>query len=308
MARAAVRGRLACTTIRAVPPAPPRRPRAEPREIAELRALADRQPGLRAAALLEVDLLDTQRRVQGRVSTPWIDFPDEEMIARLRAGRRLLDFDRLHVEWTDVRLLFRQVTDILHRHEALDAAATAALHALERARDLPQIVRRWYDAGSDPDGGEVDSGGAPREGAGPEMLDEVIAWSMRPFLIRAADVLIQRVPADAWRRGDCPVCGGEPNLAVLTGDGARVLCCGRCLARWPDDPHVCPYCGESDASHRTSFAARDGLYRLLVCLTCRRYLKALDSRRAGRPVLPAYDSIATLPLDAAAMQQGFSAG
>jgi hypothetical protein len=36
-----------------------------------------------------------------------------------------------------------------------------------------------------------------------------------------------------------------------------------------------------------------------------RYIKAYDARRAGRPVMPMVDSIATLPLDAAAMQRGY---
>jgi hypothetical protein len=34
-------------------------------------------------------------------------------------------------------------------------------------------------------------------------------------------------------------------------------------------------------------------------------LKAYDSRGATRPVLPNVDTIATLPLDAALMQQGY---
>jgi len=38
---------------------------------------------------------------------------------------------------------------------------------------------------------------------------------------------------------------------------------------------------------------------------CRRYLKAYDGRHATRPVMVAVDSIATLPLDAAAIQRGY---
>ena len=55
----------------------------------------------------------------------------------------------------------------------------------------------------------------------------------------------------------------------------------------------------------TSLASRDGRYRLSCCDSCMRYIKAYDARRAGRPVLPVVDSIATLPLDAAAMQRGY---
>jgi formate dehydrogenase maturation protein FdhE len=42
-----------------------------------------------------------------------------------------------------------------------------------------------------------------------------------------------------------------------------------------------------------------------ACDVCRRYIKAYDARRAQRPVMVAVDSIATLPLDAAAMQRGY---
>jgi hypothetical protein len=35
-------------------------------------------------------------------------------------------------------------------------------------------------------------------------------------------------------------------------------------------------------------------------------LKAYDGRRATRPVMPMVDTVATLPLDAAAMQRGYS--
>jgi hypothetical protein len=38
---------------------------------------------------------------------------------------------------------------------------------------------------------------------------------------------------------------------------------------------------------------------------CRRYLKAYDGRNASRPVMLSVDSIATLPLDAAAIQRGY---
>ena len=55
----------------------------------------------------------------------------------------------------------------------------------------------------------------------------------------------------------------------------------------------------------TSFASRDGRYRVYGCNECRKYLKAYDARGTGRPVMPAVDTIATLPLDAAAIQRGY---
>ena len=70
-------------------------------------------------------------------------------------------------------------------------------------------------------------------------------------------------------------------------------------------PLTCPFCANDDRSLVTSFATRDGRYRVYGCDVCRRYLKAYDARNAARPVMVAVDSIATLPLDAAAMQRGY---
>ena len=56
------------------------------------------------------------------------------------------------------------------------------------------------------------------------------------------------------------------------------------------------------------FSAHDGVYQVTACETCRRYLKALDVRRAGRPFFLALDTVATLALDQAVVEQGFQAG
>ena len=97
-----------------------------PRDILELKALAERQPALAPAALLQVDLIEAVRRVQGRISTPWIDTPTETLAARLASGQPLLTFAQVAFDWSDVRLLIRQVTDVLRRHEVIDNAAAAA--------------------------------------------------------------------------------------------------------------------------------------------------------------------------------------
>ena len=124
--------------------------------------------------------------------------------------------------------------------------------------------------------------------------------------VRSADVLQQQAAFGAWKRGVCPVCGGEPDFACITTTGDRLLICGRCQTRWPTEPYRCPFCGENDKQRITSFATPDGTYRVTACQSCLRYLKTLDGRRAGRQVMPVVDSIATLPLDAVVMQRGFS--
>jgi FdhE protein len=92
---------------------------------------------------------------------------------------------------------------------------------------------------------------------------------------------------------------------VITRAAERLLICSRCAAQWRFDQIACPFCLNDDRTRITSLASRDGQYRLFCCDVCRRYIKAFDARRASRPVMPAVDGVATLPLDAAAIQRGY---
>jgi len=259
-----------------------------PRDIAELKALAERQPELASAAQLQISLIEAVRRVQGRLTTPWIETTAGELSARLSAGQSLLRFDQIVFEWNDVRLLIRQVADILRRHDTIDAETLAALHNVGRAADLPDRMRAWFDGTPSPD---------------VEMLDAVLVWAARPYLQRTAEVLQQRVSFDGWGRRTCPVCAAEPDFSVIANTGERQLVCARCQARWPFAATDCPYCGNADRDTITSMATSDGRYRVMICRPCGRYIKALDTRKAARTLLPDADPILTLPLDAAVMQR-----
>ena len=271
-------------------------PRSEPREIVELRRLKAEQPDLASAVDLQIELLQLQRRVQSRVSLPAIRLDPEYLAGLLRTGP-ILQFDHLKIDWSDIRFLVRAVAAAMRTHEALDPADLSKVESVTRdAERLPIVVRAWYQA-SGPAASSL-----PPDAEG---LETVLLQAMRPILSRAADAILARLEASSWHHGNCPVCGGEPDLSVITPAADRMLICGRCLARWRFDQLTCPFCRNSDRSRITSFASRDGRYRLYACDVCERYLKAYDGRRATRPVLPAVDSVATLPLDAAAMQRGY---
>ena len=140
----------------------------------------------------------------------------------------------------------------------------------------------------------------------PAGLEQVLVLALRPFLARCAEVLTQRVDLVGMGTAHCPFCGWEPEFAVIMPSGDRQLICGRCFAPVAVCAFTCPFCANDDRSRVTSFATRDGRYRVYGCDACRRYLKAYDARNAARPVLVAVDTIATLPLDAAAMQRGYA--
>lgn len=290
---------------------PPRPGRVEPREVQELRQIRVEQPDLASAVDMQIALLDLQRRVQARVPMPWREIPPE-WIARLERGKPILHFEDVPLDWTEFRLMLRQTADILRRYDALEPHDHAAIQSLGRSADaLQPLVAQWYNLTAAPEraleprtmNAAAVAPAAAAITAG--MLEQVLALAMRPFLARAAEILLARPEVRAWRHPFCPLCGGEPEFAVITPAADRVLLCGRCTGQWGFDPIACPFCHNADRSLITSFAARDGKYRLYACDACRRYLKAFDARRTRRPVSLAVDSIATLPLDAAAIQKGY---
>ena len=282
----------------------PRTPRAEPREVAELKQIKTAHPELSGAVDMQVALVDMQRRVQSRVPLPWIQ-PDPVWVAAQQAsGRPLVRFRDIPLEWSDFRLTFRQTADILFRFESLERGDYDAIVGLGRdGNSLEPVATRWYDATS---GVDADAHGRTQADASlPSSLDQVLVLALRPFLARCAEALGQRVDLTQWRHGHCPFCGWEPDFAVITPSADRRLICGRCNGQWPFAPLTCPFCANDDRALVTSFATRDGRYRVYACDVCRRYLKAYDGRKASRPVMVSVDSIATLPLDAAAMQRGY---
>ena len=259
----------------------------------ELRALATRQPDLTTAAALHAELVTAVRRVESRLTTPSLDLPQVLLQTRLTRGVPLASFGEFPVDWAEVRLLIRQIADVFRRLDLIEHGSLTRLHAAGRDASLSERARVWYELPLTP-GREMADEPDP-------MWAEVLQWALKPFLIRTAEVLTRRVDLDHWRRGHCPVCLAEPEFGALVAGGGQVLLCARCHTRWPFD-QGCPFCGQHDPADLQTFATPDRIYRVTRCVKCERYLKLLDTQVAGRALLPFYDPVATLPLDAAMMQ------
>ena len=293
-----------------VPDPPVRSARSESREVTELRAVKARHPELAGAVDMHIELLELQRRIQGRVPLPPLELDTNILQRHQLEGRPLLRFEQIPLDLTDLRLMVRQTADVLHRFDALDASEFQLVHTLGRGDRLLEVAARWYRRAAEraaaATGAAVVAVPAPVDSE-PEIVGHVLALAMRPFLSRCAEVL-QRCPElSTWTHAHCPLCGGEPDLACLDAQGDRHLVCGRCLLNWRFDPVTCPFCLNTDRGRITSFGTNDGVYRVYGCDVCHRYIKAFDSRRASRPLMPVLDGVATLPLDAAAIQRGYSA-
>ena len=284
-------------------PSRPRPERADSPEFAAFRRLKADQPDLAGAVDMQVEIVVMQRRVQARLSTPWLEFDAAWLVRQLADGKPIVRVDEIPFDWGELRVLFRQVTDILRRYDLLEPADAATLDQLIRSgRPAPEDVAEWYVSSANRDS----KGGRPTSDL-PETASQVLTLSARPFLARTVETLHQRVDLSPWTRPYCPFCGGDAELALLTPSGERRLACARCTGVWPFPEHACPHCDSRLPGYQTSFASPDGRYRLMACDACMRYLKAYDARGADRPFMLDVDTIATLPLDAAALQRGYRA-
>lgn len=255
---------------------------------------------------MHLELLELQRRVHARVPLPSLDLGAETFARHETQGAPLLQFEHIPLELSDLRLMVRQTVDILRRHSAIEPADAERLQSAGRDLTLLALAGEWFRSAADrtATGRTTPPGG---DGAtGDDVLDQVLTLAMRPFLGRCAELVQQREGLALWTHPYCPACGGDPDFAVVTPAAERHLLCGRCSLQWKFEALTCPFCRNADRSRMTTFATQDGLYRVYACNACHRYLKAYDSRHAARPVLHDVDTLATLPLDAAAIQRGYA--
>jgi hypothetical protein len=272
--------------------------RHESRDIVELRNLKAEQPDLASVADMQIELLSAQRCIQSRVPLPSVTFDRRKPDRQQR--RPMLQFKDIPIDWTDFRLIIRQTADILNRFDTLDSPQFDQIQALARDGQIEAVVTGWYEAAMAPARRKTDTRSLEKG-----LLDQVLLMAMRPFLARCAEALLPTLEIGDWGQPNCPLCGGEPEFAYINPAAERLLICRRCTGQWCYDPITCPYCENSDRARITSFTSRDQRYRIYACDVCHRYLKAFDGRHSSRPVLFAVDSIATLPLDAAAIQRGY---
>jgi hypothetical protein len=239
---------------------------------------------------------------------PLLEISAESIQRHQASAIPILRFEDIPLDLSDLRLMVRQTADVLRRYGALEEVDYQKIHVLGRDMQLLAVARLWFHSAFQE---QVVTIGVPAvepfaELDGSEVIDQVLTLSMRPFLSRCAEVLQRRPELSIWTHAHCALCGGNPDFSVITPSAERHLICGRCELRWKWESLTCPHCRNNDRTRITSFATPDGQYRVYACDVCRRYLKAYDGRRAARPVMPMVDAVATLPLDAAAIQRGYS--
>lgn len=252
-------------------------------------------------ALLEFygKLLRIQVGVGQGLRLPLTELPADTVPRRREPGKPLLSADEFVLDWC-----FALLRDTFEEVAALFAEFAVLFgHTPEELREsLPRhilthdTVRAWFEGAELP---------ATRS-VGATLLRELVDAAVKPFLMCYSRTLLDRVDLERWRRGYCPICGGNADFAFLEAErGARWLVCSRCDAEWLFQRLQCPYCHTTDQNDLAYYANDDGLYRLYVCEHCKHYLKTIDLRKADPGVLIPMERLLTLRIDAQARRYGY---
>lgn len=258
----------------------------------------EKKPELAETIGLHHTLLLAQ--AEARVSLPYLELEIEEARALLQGGSPLLKLEELEVDWEVFIQLYEEI------------CSTASRHRPELEKEFERI-RAFLGNYPDKRSQVVDYlrdgrlRGAEEMGLHSELLAFVLNNALHPFLRAHAEALAPLVDDGLWYHGRCPVCGGQPDLALLeAGSGARHLLCSRCDSQWLFRRLECPFCGNAEPNRLIYYPSEDEVYRLYVCQVCHRYLKTIDMRQVARKVIPPVERIITVAMDVAAREAGYT--
>ena len=265
-----------------------------------LQALADaRQRRGELAGLLDFyhDLYQVQFEAKASLPKPEVR-DDPAMRQWLAEGVPQLTFDQLGIEPEPFARLVAQIGTVLVRH---NPAWEAERHQ-RPAEGLVALARRVFETWDTLTAPKLDAKCQPGAQAEPDHLPTLaVGFALAPYLQRAAELILPRLDLPLWVEGFCPICGGQPNLALFEQSrGARQLVCSRCDAAWDYQRVGCPFCGSEEK--QTYYPSQDGAHRLYVCPDCHHYLKTADLREIHHPVYPLVERLVLVGMDLAAQQ------
>ena len=139
-----------------------------------------------------------------------------------------------------------------------------------------------------------------------------------PCIAAQRPALLALAPANLWRNSHCPVCGSDPDLAVLENhpDPSEFLVsksgelwhhCPVCAHRWRFVRMVCPGCGNQEHERITRFSLPDSPHEhIYACEDCQQYLPCLDTVENSAAVDFDLAALGLVHLDAVAQSRGYT--
>jgi FdhE protein len=237
-------------------------------------------------------------------SSPAVQLEPKRARDKLKEGIPLLRGERVAVDASAFRQRWRRACTALETQEA-DGAAAALADAVRRGQLEPAAMIDAVVAGRP----EEVRGRVEELGLDPGLATTLLRFVLFP-LFTAIEASFGPLRAGVvWERGYCPTCGSWPLLGEFRGlDQSRYLRCGLCASGW-DVPRLwCPFCGNREHEHLGFLhcEGEDMKYRASICDVCRGYVKMVSTLSALPPMHLLVADAATLHLDLAAAERGYT--
>ena len=232
---------------------------------------------------------------------------DLEMAApRQQKGFPLLSCEMLKIDELSAQKFFAQLLQVLHDHgqQGQDELKTLQEAFVAERLELSKLLCAVFERNRDPI-----TNTASTIGIQPALLEYTLATALGAGLQRCRELGLKSEIQD-WNHGYCPICGGLPSIAELSGEeGKKKLQCGQCANSWGFHRMTCTHCGNTEHDSLGYFTAEgEPGYRVDICRKCSGYLKVVDSREKGEGLPLEIEDVATLHLDLLATREGFSRG
>lgn len=230
-----------------------------------------------------------------------IVLPAQRARQKLESGTPLLHGEQVYLDDGFMRDVFGRLVNLLRgRPELADRAAALAEAAHAHRLHAEHIVAEAFV--NHPEHVEQL---AIEVGGDPDVLATIAQLAARPILKAYAEHLAPALKTGRWARGYCPVCGAWPGLAELRGaELRRHLRCLRCGTDWTANRLYCPFCGNDDHDSLGYFQVEgERRFRVDVCDRCRGYLKGANAFDPASPEMLAFEDLASVHLDLAALKR-----
>ncbi|MGD0154012.1 MAG: formate dehydrogenase accessory protein FdhE [Thermacetogeniaceae bacterium] len=252
------------------------------------------------AAAMFTELIALQKSYNDRlIAMPQPDFNNEEIARVLGGGETIISRYGLQPDADLYQELQQDIIGLIAKHRTGKEMQVEKIGVYIKAH--PDLYKEILDKRTlaMPDGLSLEE---------KELLDFIIAQTLRPWFQVFAAWCSQFVDQEQWLRAYCPVCGEKATISYLRGeDGKRMLVCPLCGTEWQHKYLACSWCGHED-HHDLSFfeVAEIPGYEVYLCEKCHGYLKTLNEKKRTGHRDWLLEDVNTLILDMLALQRGYN--
>jgi FdhE protein len=269
---------------------------------AELIRLAEQRRELAGPSKVLSNILGCLYAERVHESPPLLTAP--QAVAKLQGGLPLLRGEVVRIDDRAFRRRWLTICEAVQREHAGEASQRLA-GALERGQlEAQQLTADLVMARP-----EAVHALAEALDLDPALTATILRLTLFPVFTQFNAALEPLRAGIPWEHGYCPTCGSWPLLGEFRGlEQTRYLRCGLCAAEWPFPRSQCPYCGPRDHREVGYFhvEGEETRYRAATCTACQGYVKMLSTLSAFSPPRLLVADLATMHLDLAAADRGYS--